>query len=201
MLDIGCGRGEFLALLKAAGVTARGVDTNREMVATACERGLDAVHADALVFLDSLPDGSARRADGRAGRGTPDAAVPVPAARRRLSEAARRRADRRRDDQPGVLAGVFQQLHPRRHARAARAPGDAAVPAAGERLRQRDASVQPAGARAHEDAARGRTGHCGGRRRPGGGLAQMARTVNANAAILNNLLFTHFDYAAIGYRS
>ena len=34
------------------------MDTNREMVATACERGLDAVHADALVFLDTLPDGS-----------------------------------------------------------------------------------------------------------------------------------------------
>ncbi len=32
-------------------------------------------------------------------------------------------------------------------------------------------------------------------------VAQMARTVNANAAILNNLLFTYFDYAAIGYRS
>jgi O-antigen chain-terminating methyltransferase len=34
-----------------------------------------------------------------------------------------------------------------------------------------------------------------------GALAQMARTVNANAVILNNLLFTYLDYAAIGYRS
>ena len=32
-------------------------------------------------------------------------------------------------------------------------------------------------------------------------VAQMARVVNANAAILNNLLFSHYDYAAIGYRS
>ena len=32
-------------------------------------------------------------------------------------------------------------------------------------------------------------------------IAQMARTLNANAAILNNLLFTHLDYAVIGYRS
>ena len=32
-------------------------------------------------------------------------------------------------------------------------------------------------------------------------MAQIAHTVNANAAILNNLLFTHLDYAAIGYRS
>ena len=27
------------------------------------------------------------------------------------------------------------------------------------------------------------------------------KTVNANAVILNNLLFTYLDYAAIGYRS
>ena len=31
-------------------------------------------------------------------------------------------------------------------------------------------------------------------------LAAVAHTVNANAAILNNLMFTHLDYAAIGYR-
>ena len=32
-------------------------------------------------------------------------------------------------------------------------------------------------------------------------LVQSAHVANANAAILNNLLFTHLDYAAIGYRS
>jgi O-antigen chain-terminating methyltransferase len=32
-------------------------------------------------------------------------------------------------------------------------------------------------------------------------LAQVAHTVNANAVILNNLMFTHLDYAAVGYRS
>jgi hypothetical protein len=32
-------------------------------------------------------------------------------------------------------------------------------------------------------------------------MTQIAHTVNANATILNNLLFTHLDYAAIGYRS
>jgi hypothetical protein len=32
-------------------------------------------------------------------------------------------------------------------------------------------------------------------------LFQTAHVANANAAILNNLLFTHLDYAAIGYRS
>ena len=58
VLDVGCGRGEFLALLKAAGVSARGVDANREMVATARERGLDVVESDALAHLESLADGS-----------------------------------------------------------------------------------------------------------------------------------------------
>jgi len=32
-------------------------------------------------------------------------------------------------------------------------------------------------------------------------LADAAHTLNANAAILNNLLFSYFDYAAIGYRT
>ena len=32
-------------------------------------------------------------------------------------------------------------------------------------------------------------------------LAQVAHTINANAVILNNLMFTHIDYAAIGYRT
>ena len=32
-------------------------------------------------------------------------------------------------------------------------------------------------------------------------LVQVAHAVNANAVILNNLMFTHLDYAAIGYRS
>src|SRR5579872_3781080 len=58
VLDVGCGRGEFLALLKAAGVFEHGVDLNAEIVATARERGLDAVHADALAHLESLPDSS-----------------------------------------------------------------------------------------------------------------------------------------------
>jgi len=58
VLDIGCGRGEFLALLGASGISARGVDTNREMVAAARERGLDVVESDALTYLESIPDGS-----------------------------------------------------------------------------------------------------------------------------------------------
>ena len=32
-------------------------------------------------------------------------------------------------------------------------------------------------------------------------LQAIAHAVNANGAILNSLLFTHLDFAAIGYRS
>lgn len=58
VLDVGCGRGELLALLNEAGVSARGIDANAEMVAMCRERGLTADQADALPYLQSLPDGS-----------------------------------------------------------------------------------------------------------------------------------------------
>ena len=58
VLDVGCGRGEFLDLLRARGISARGVDTNDEMAAVCRERGLDASVGDGLSYLASLPDGS-----------------------------------------------------------------------------------------------------------------------------------------------
>ena len=56
VLDIGCGRGEFLELLRERGVSARGIDTNPEMVARCVERGLSATRADALNHLTALPE-------------------------------------------------------------------------------------------------------------------------------------------------
>jgi SAM-dependent methyltransferase len=58
VLDIGCGRGEFLRLLKDSGVTARGIDFNYAMVTHCIEAGLDAAEADALDYLRTLPDGA-----------------------------------------------------------------------------------------------------------------------------------------------
>ena len=58
VLDLGCGRGEFLDLLRDRGVTASGVDANAEMVEECRTRGLRAYHADALAYLGSLPDDS-----------------------------------------------------------------------------------------------------------------------------------------------
>ena len=58
VLDIGCGRGEFLELLKERGIRARGLDLNHEMVETSRARGLEVAEGDALGYLESLPDGS-----------------------------------------------------------------------------------------------------------------------------------------------
>jgi O-antigen chain-terminating methyltransferase len=58
VLDIGCGRGEFLELLKGAGIRARGLDLNHEMVAQCRAAGLDVVEADALSYLRGQADDS-----------------------------------------------------------------------------------------------------------------------------------------------
>jgi SAM-dependent methyltransferase len=58
VLDVGCGRGEFLTLLRDAGVSARGIDLNHEMVARCRADGLDVTEADALSYLGGLPDDS-----------------------------------------------------------------------------------------------------------------------------------------------
>ena len=58
VLDVGCGRGELLDLLRQHGVTGRGVDTNDAMVHLCRARGLDVERDDALRFLERQPDGS-----------------------------------------------------------------------------------------------------------------------------------------------
>ena len=58
VLDIGCGRGEWLSLLAENGIPARGVDTNTEMIAQCRAQGLAVEHTDALAALAALPSGS-----------------------------------------------------------------------------------------------------------------------------------------------
>ncbi|MGH9220095.1 MAG: methyltransferase domain-containing protein, partial [Vicinamibacterales bacterium] len=58
ILDIGCGRGEFLELLKQQGISARGLDLNPEMVEVCRARGLDVTNTDARGYLRGLPDES-----------------------------------------------------------------------------------------------------------------------------------------------
>ncbi len=57
VLDLGCGRGEFLALLKDAGIDARGVESNAQMVAHSRGRGLAVTEEDLLVHLRAQPAG------------------------------------------------------------------------------------------------------------------------------------------------
>ena len=56
VLDIGCGRGEFLELLKEAGIPAQGAELNPEMVQVAQQKGVEVIQGDGLEYLRKLPD-------------------------------------------------------------------------------------------------------------------------------------------------
>ena len=201
VLDIGCGRGEFLALLETAGISGRGVDSNREMAATARERGLDVVESDALAYVESLPDGSL---------GGLMAAQVVehlePPYLVRLLAAA---CQKLRPGAPFVVETInpacwlaffssyirdfthAQPLHPETLQYLLQANGFGRVTLQYRQPVPEHMKMQPV-----DVAALSGSGDA-----QAGAVADMARTVNANAAILNNLLFSYYDYAAIGYRS
>ena len=202
VVDLGCGRGEFLATLKAAGVPARGVDANGEMAAIARERGLDAAHGDALTFLSALPDDSI---------GGVLAAQVVehlePAYLTRLLAVAARKL---RAGAPIVLETInpacwlaffssyirdlthVKPIHPETLQYLLRASGfervsirySAPVP---EHMKMKPVALGIDVMRSGDAASKA--------------LVEAAHTLNTNAAILNNLLFSYLDYAAIGYRS
>ena len=58
ILDVGCGRGEWLEVLRENGFEARGIDTNRILVQQCKDLSLDVEEREALEFLGSQPDGS-----------------------------------------------------------------------------------------------------------------------------------------------
>lgn len=58
VVDLGCGRGEFLGLLRDAGIAARGVDGDADMVAFAAGEGLAVEQADVVAWLGGQPDAS-----------------------------------------------------------------------------------------------------------------------------------------------
>jgi len=58
VVDIGCGRGEFLELMRDSGIRARGVDLDRDMILLCREKGLDVSAQDAFAYLGALPDDS-----------------------------------------------------------------------------------------------------------------------------------------------
>jgi len=58
VVDLGCGRGEWLDVLRESGLRGRGVDRNQTMAAECRELGLDVECADALEYLGSISSAS-----------------------------------------------------------------------------------------------------------------------------------------------
>jgi O-antigen chain-terminating methyltransferase len=202
VLDVGCGRGEMLSALKAARIGARGIDLNAEMVAVARERGLDATSADAVGYLSSLPDESL---DGLIA--TQVLEHLEPSYLMRLLDSAARAL---RPGSPIVLETInpacwlaffssyirdfthVRPVHPETLQYLLRASGferveiqySAPVP---DHVKMKTVDL-PAEVHASSDPT-------------SRAMVHIAHAINANAAILNSLLFTYLDYAAIGYRS
>jgi len=57
VLDLGCGRGELLRLLREAGVESRGVESDPALGRAARQRGFDIIEMDAGKALKEQPDG------------------------------------------------------------------------------------------------------------------------------------------------
>jgi SAM-dependent methyltransferase len=202
VLDVGCGRGEMLSALMTAGVTARGIDLNAAMVGIACDRGLDATRADALGYLVGLPDASL---GGLLATQVIEHFEPS-----YLMQFLGIAAQKLQPGSPIVLETInpacwlaffssylrdfthVRPVHPETLQYLLRANGfervaihySAPVP---EHMKMKTVDL-PADVLASSDA-------------PSTAMAQIAHAVNANAVILNNLLFSYLDYAAVGYRS
>ena len=202
VVDLGCGRGEFLAALKAAGIEAAGVDANAEMAAVARERGLDVAAGDALAYLEG-------RADESIGGVIATQVVEhlEPSYLLRLLDTAARKL---RAGAPIVIETInpacwlaffssyirdfthVRPVHPETLQFLLRASGfervdlrySAPVP---EQIKMKTVDLPAAVLSSSEPLAVA--------------VAAMAHSINANAVVLNNLMFTHMDYAAIGYRS
>ncbi len=56
ILDVGCGRGEWLELLRESGYTAKGLDLNRVMIDYCHSQGLDVLEEEVISYLRTLPD-------------------------------------------------------------------------------------------------------------------------------------------------
>jgi 2-polyprenyl-3-methyl-5-hydroxy-6-metoxy-1,4-benzoquinol methylase len=202
VVDLGCGRGELLAALEAAGIDAHGVDTNADMVAVARERGLDVSQNDALGYLSSVPDQSL---------GGVIATQVVehlePAYLLRLLDTA---ADKMRPGAAIVLETInpacwlaffssymldfthVRPVHPETLQYLLRASGfervelrySAPVP---DHIKMKTVDL-PAEVLSSPDPQ-------------ALALARIVHAMNANAFVLNNLMFTHMDYAAVAFRS
>jgi O-antigen chain-terminating methyltransferase len=58
VLDLGCGRGELLTMLREAGVQASGLELDRSLAQAARRRGLEVIESDAVEHLKSQSPGT-----------------------------------------------------------------------------------------------------------------------------------------------
>jgi 2-polyprenyl-3-methyl-5-hydroxy-6-metoxy-1,4-benzoquinol methylase len=58
VLDLGCGRGEFLELLRENGIDAQGIDLNEQMIEICRDKGFDCQKGDVLESLNQCQDNS-----------------------------------------------------------------------------------------------------------------------------------------------
>jgi O-antigen chain-terminating methyltransferase len=194
VLDVGCGRGEFLEMLREQGVSARGIDVNSAMVEVCQAHGLDAVTADALAYLRALPDSSLG--------GLFAAQVVEHLEPRYLTQLLDAAFDKLRPGAPIVLETInpacwfaffesyirdlthVRPVHPDTLKYLLIATGFQHVD-----IRYR--APYPESEKLQELGIRDQ----------GSGIGDLVDTLNANVEKINRLLFTYLDYAAIGKRS
>ncbi len=58
VVDLGCGRGEFLEVLAEAGISGYGVERDPDMIERCREKGVEVVDTNALDHLSTVPEGS-----------------------------------------------------------------------------------------------------------------------------------------------
>jgi SAM-dependent methyltransferase len=195
VLDVGCGRGEFLDLLRERAVSARGIDINPAMVEVCLGKGLQAETGDALAYVRGLPDSSL---------GGLFAAQVVehlePRYLMRLLDAA---FDKLRPGAPIVLETInpacwfaFFESYIRdlTHVRPVH-PDTLKYLLIATGFQRVDISY-----RAPYPEADKLQGLARGSGAPTS-LDDMIETLNANVEKINRLLFTYLDYAAIGVRA
>ena len=194
VLDVGCGRGEFLELLRDRGLRARGIDINPAMVEVCKGKGLHAETGDALAYLEGLPDGSL---------GGLFAAQVVehlePRYLMRLLDAA---FDKLRSGAPIVLETInpscwfaFFESYIRDLTHVRPVHPDTLkyllIATGFQRIEIRYRAPYPEADKLQALA------HGGGAPTS---LDDMIETLNANVEKINRLLFTYLDYSAIGWR-
>jgi len=193
VLDVGCGRGEFLALLREHGVTARGIDVNPAMVDVCLTSGLDAQVGDALTHVRGLPDGSLG--------GLFAAQVVEHLEPRYLMQLIDAAFDKLRPGAPIVLETInpacwfaFFESYIRDLTHVRPVHPDTLkhllVASGFQHVEIRYRAPYPEHDKLQEL----------GIRDSGSGIRDVVETLNANVEKINRLLFTYLDYAAVGRR-